>query len=415
MASIRERFEIPGKMRTWSLGLMAVGIIAIILGFIVYGTDSGHGEHGGDHVPGSHIFWGTLMYNSIFFMLICNAAMFFICATTLAMGGWQIVFRRISEAISTLVPIFGIITFAVLMAVLFGTHIYHWADQEAAAQDHILKGKLGFLNPVFFIIWTVLAIGLWSLLGARMRKLSREADEGHMDNEKGASFIWRNTVSASLFIVWFALTVGSTVPWLWMMSIDAHWYSTMYSWYTFASSFVAGMSLIAIWLIYLKNKGYMELANEEHLHDVGKFMFAFSIFWTYLWFSQYMLIWYSNQPEETVYFWHRVKGEYKGIFFFNLIINFICPLLILMRRGSKRNYTLVTFMAVLIIFGHWIDFYQMVMGSISPKHVTLGWFDFGVAALFIGMIIFFVGRSLASKPLVPKYHPFLKESIIHHT
>lgn len=415
MASIREHFEVPGKMRTWSFGLMAVGIIAIILGFIVYGTDSGHGEHGGYHVPGSHIFWGTLMYNSIFFMLICNAAMFFICATTLAMGGWQVVFRRIPEAISTLVPIFGIITFAILMAVLFSTHIYHWSDQEAAAQDHILKGKLGFLNPVFFIVWTILAIGLWSLLGARMRKLSLEADAGLMNQEKGASFIWRNTVSASLFIVWFALTVGSTVPWLWMMSLDAHWYSTMYSWYTFASSFVAGMSLIAIWLVYMKNKGYMELANEEHLHDLGKFMFAFSIFWTYLWFSQYMLIWYSNQPEETVYFWHRVKGPYKGIFFLNLIINFICPLLILMRRGSKRNYTLITFMAVLIIFGHWIDFYQMVMGSISPKHVTLGWFDFGVAAFFIGMIIFFTGRSLASKPLVPKYHPFLKESIIHHT
>jgi hypothetical protein len=416
MASIRERFEVPGKMRTWSFGLMAVGIIAIILGFIVYGMDSGHhGEAGSHDAPGSHIFWGTLMYNSIFFLLVCNAAMFFICATTLAMGGWQIAFRRIPEAISTLVPIFGIITFAILMVVLFGTHIYHWSDQEASALDPILKGKLGFLNPIFFIVWTTLAIGLWTLLGARMRKLSREADEGRMDNEKGQSFIWRNTVSASLFIVWFALTVGSTVPWLWMMSLDAHWYSTMYSWYTFASSFVAGMSLIAIWLVYLKNKGYMELATDEHLHDIGKFMFAFSIFWTYLWFSQYMLIWYSNQPEETVYFWHRVKGAYKGIFFLNLIINFICPLLILMRRGSKRNYTLVTFMAVLIIFGHWIDFYQMVMGSISPAHVTLGWFDFGVMAFFVGMIIFFVGKSLASKPLVPKHHPFLKESIIHHT
>jgi hypothetical protein len=409
--ALRERFEIPGKMRTWSLGLIAAGALALILGFIFIA--------GGKEPHGKEVFWGTLMYNSIFFLLITNAAMFFICATTLAMGGFQMVYRRISEAISTLVPIFGVIAFIILMVIVFdpNNHIYHWKAEEAKV-DPILKGKLGFLNPTFFVIWTTLAIGLWSLLGWRMRKLGDEADAGPMDNEKGQSFIWRNTVNGSLFIVWFALTVGSTVPWLWMMSIDAHWYSTMYSWYNFASSFVAGMALIALWVIYMKNKGYLELVNEEHLHDIGKFMFAFSIFWCYLWFAQYMLIWYSNQPEETVYFFHRVKGPYKGIFFLNIIINFICPLLILMRRGSKRNYTLMTFMAVLIIFGHWMDYYQMVIGSISPEHVTWAhhwWFDFGILALFIGIMIFFMGRALAAKPLYAKHHPFLKESIIHHT
>ncbi len=409
MASIKEQFEIPGKMKTWSMALIAVGLLALIIGFVTKGTSSDEHE--------KTIFWGTLMYNSLFFMLICNASMFFICATTLAMGGWQTVFRRIPEAISTLVPIFGSITFLILIYIVFidhNHHIYHWLSKEAA-EDPVLKGKLGFLNPAFFLIWTILAIGLWIILGARMRKLSTEADEAALNGEVGQSFIWRNTVTASLFIVWFALTVGSTVPWLWMMSIDAHWYSTMYSWYTFASSFVSGMSLIALWVIYLKNKGYLEYTNEEHLHDIGKFMFAFSIFWTYLWFAQYMLIWYANIPEETVYFKHRVQGPYRGIFFLNIIINFVCPILILMKRSAKRNYTLMTFMAVLILFGHWIDFYQMVMGSLSKDHVTLGWLDFGIAALFIGLMIHFVGRALAKKPLVPKYHPFLKESIIHHT
>ncbi|MBN9296432.1 MAG: quinol:cytochrome C oxidoreductase [Filimonas sp.] len=409
MASIREQFEIPGKMKTWALGLIAVGVLAMIIGLVTKGMGDEHEKT---------VFIGTLMYNSLFFMLICNASMFFICATTLAMGGWQVVFRRIPEAISTLVPIFGGIAWVVLMYIVFidhNHHIYHWLSEEAKT-DHILSGKLGFLNPVFFLIWTTLAIGLWIILGAKMRKLSSEADEAALRGEEpGKSFVWRNTVSASLFIVWFALTVGSTVPWLWMMSIDAHWYSTMYSWYTFASSFVAGMSLIALFVIYLKNKGYLEYTNQEHLHDIGKFMFAFSIFWTYLWFSQYMLIWYANIPEETIYFKTRVQGPYKGLFFLNLIINFVCPILILMKRSAKRNYTLMTFMAVLIIFGHWIDFHQMVMGSLSKEHVTLGWLDFGIAAFFIGMIILFTGRALAKKPLVPKYHPFLKESVIHHT
>lgn len=407
MASIRLQFEIPGKLKTWSLGLIGVGLVALIFGMITKGFSSD--EHEQVH------FWGTLMYNTIFWTLICNASMFFICVTTLAMGGWQQSFRRIPEAISTMVPIFGAITFAVLMYVVLTDkhHIYHWLDTAAVAKDPILTGKSGFLNAKFFIVWTTLAIGLWSLLGWRMRQLSNEADVEAMDHETGLKFIYRNTVRAALFTVWFALTVGSTVPWLWMMSIDAHWYSTMYSWYTFASTFVSGLSLIALWMVYLKNKGYMELTNQEHLQDIGKFMFAFSIFWTYLWFSQYMLIWYANIPEETVYFKHRVQGPYKGIFFLNLIINFLAPLLILMKRSAKRNYTLVTFMAVLIIFGHWIDFYQMVMGSLMKESVELGWLDFGILSFFVGMMIFFVARALASKPLIPKYHPFLKESVIH--
>jgi hypothetical protein len=407
MASIRLQFEIPGKLKTWSLGLIGVGLVALVFGMITKGFSSD--EHEQVH------FWGTLMYNTIFWTLVTNASMFFICVTTLAMGGWQQSFRRIPEAISTLVPIFGSITFAVLLYVVLSDkhHIYHWLDTAAVAKDPILSGKAGFLNAKFFIIWTTLTIGFWSFLGWRMRQLSNEADVEAMDHETGAKFILRNTVRAALFTVWFALTVGSTVPWLWIMSIDAHWYSTMFSWYTFASSFVSGMSLIALWLIYLKNKGYMELTTQEHLHDVGKFMFAFSIFWTYLWFSQYMLIWYANIPEETVYFKHRVQGPYKGIFFLNLIINFLCPLLILMKRSAKRNYTLVTFMAVLIIFGHWIDFYQMVMGSLMKESVELGWLDFGILSFFVGMMIFFVGKALASKPLIPKYHPFLKESVIH--
>ena len=407
MSAIKEQFEIPSKMKTWSLALIAIGVLALIFGFVTKARGTEEEQA---------VFIGTLMYNTIFWTLVCNASMFFICATTLAMGGWPLAFRRVPEAISAMVPIFGTITAAILLYVVFADkhHIYHWLDTKAVAADEVLKGKSGFLNVKFFTIWTLLTIGLWSLLGWRMRQLSLEADDATV-KENGSSYIWRNTVSAALFIIWFALTVGSTVPWLWLMSIDAHWYSTMYSWYTFASSFVSGMSLIALWVIYLKNKGYLEYASNEHLHDIGKFMFAFSIFWTYLWFSQYMLIWYSNQPEETIYFKHRVQGPYKGIFFLNLIINFICPLLILMKRSAKRNYTLMTFMAVLILFGHWLDFYQMVMGSISKAEVTLGWLDFGILSLFIGLMIYFVSRSLASKPLVSKYHPFLKESIIHHT
>ena len=408
MASIREKFEVPSKLKTISLILIGVGAAAFLIGLFTKGMGTEEEKT---------IFLATLMYNTVYWTLICNASMFFICATTMAMGGWQTAIRRVPEAISTLVPVFGGMTFLILMYVVFvdrNYHIYQWLNEDAKT-DPILKGKLGFLNPTFFFIWTTLAIGLWSLLGIKMRKLSSEADEAAMNNEIGGKYIIRNTKTAAMFIVWFGLSVGSTVPWLWLMSIDAHWYSTMYSWYTFASSFVSGMSLIALWIIYLKTKGYLEYANQEHLHNIGLFMFAFSVFWTYLWFSQYMLIWYANIPEETIYFKHRVQGEYKGIFFINIIINFLCPLLLLMKRSVKRNYSFMTFMAVLIIFGHWIDFYQMVMGSVRKEDSSMSWLDFGIAALYAGLMIFFTARALAKKPLVPKYHPFLKESVIHHT
>lgn len=404
--SFREQFEIPAKYKLWSMILMGVGLLAILGGYFMYGTGDEH------HVAR---FWGTLLYNSIFFLLVVNASMFFICATTMAMGGWQMAFRRVTEAISTAVIPIGIISGVILLTLILGHqhHIYHWLTPEG---DKILLGKSGFLNPTFFIVWTSLSIVGWILLGAKMRGLSKELDEsGPLSPEEGKKYIWKNTIWGSLFLVWFGLTVMSTVPWLWLMSIDAHWYSTMYSWYTFASTFVAGMALITLFVIYLKNQGYLELVNDEHLHDLGKFMFAFSIFWTYLWFSQYMLIWYANIPEETVYFKHRVQGPYRGVFFLNLIINFLAPLLILMRRSSKRNYTLLVFMASLIICGHWLDFYQMVIASISKDHVELNFFDFGVAAGFVGLIMWSAGNALTKRSLIAKNHPFFKESIIHHT
>ena len=415
---MNQQFELPGGYKKWTWGLIAAGVIALLYGFIVlhpFAPVSHESGAHGVHNAGTR-FWAVLLQNSVYWLLVVNASMFFICVTTMAMGGWQVALRRVPEALSSVVPMLGIITFLVLMAIVWGgrTDIYHWLDKAAVAKDPILNGKSGFLNPIFFTIWSAVAIIMWWLLGRKMRSMSLESDKnGTMDYETGKKWIWKNTVWASLYTVFFGLSVASTIPWLWIMSIDAHWYSTMFSWYTFASTFVSGMSLVALFIVFLKNKGYMELSNSEHLHDVGKFMFAFSIFWTYLWFSQYMLIWYANIPEETVYFKHRVQGAYKPIFFLNLFINFLCPLIILMKRSAKRNFTLVAFMAVLILFGHWIDFYQMVMGSLMKEHVSLGWLDFGILSFFVGVMILMVARSLASKPLIPKYHPFLKESIIH--
>ena len=406
---IREKYTVPKRFNTIAITLMVVGILAIVGLYATHGSKS--------DATSQARFWGSLLQNSVYFLLVVNAAMFFICAITLAWGGWQMSFRRVSEAISACVPVVGTICGVILLLICFGGNheIYHWTDTEHVKHDAILNFKKGFLNKNFFAVMTVLTILSWSLLGRKMRKLSQSIDNKPLNVEEGKKYIWNNTVWAAIYIVVFSLTVLSSIPWLWLMSIDAHWYSTMYSWYTFASTFVAGVALITLFVVFLKNNNYLELTNEEHLHDLGKFMFAFSIFWTYLWFSQFMLIWYANIPEETTYFKPRAQGMYSGIFWLMFIINFLAPLLIFMSRNSKRNFATLTFMSLLIIFGHWLDFYQMVFPGHQKEHVPMILWDFGVALGFVGLIMFVTGRALSKVPLLAKNHPFIKESVIHHT
>ena len=408
--SIRSTFTAPKNYNTVALSLIAIGVLSIIGLWVTSGSSADPREQAR--------FWASLLQNSVFFLLVVNASMFFICITTLAWGGWQMSFRRVPEAISAVIPVVGVICAAILLAIVFGDNhtIYHWTDAEHVKHDEILSHKKGFLNKTFFTVVTVLTVLLWSVLGWKMRQLSRSLDNeplATLDERK--KYIFRNTVWAALYIVVFSLTVMSSLPWLWLMSIDAHWYSTMYSWYTFASTFVSGVALIALFVVFLKNNGYLEYTNDEHLHDLGKFMFAFSVFWTYLWFSQFMLIWYANIPEETIYFQPRAHGIYKGIFWMMFIINFIAPLLILMRRSAKRNYGTITFMALVIIFGHWLDFYQMVFPAVSPDKVPNIIYDLGVALGFVGLIMYSTGRALTKAPLLARNHPFVKESLIHHT
>lgn len=406
-------YSTPGNFKKWYSGLIIVGILTLVLGVVfLHPFASGHG---GD--VSSTRFWAVLLMNAVFWLLLVNVALFFIAISTLAMGSWQVSFRRVNEAISSTIPVLGAIALVVMLCLVFGhrTDIYHWLDKEAVQSDKLLSGKKGFLNPAVYLGFSFVVIGLWVFFSRRFNKLSVESDEGGtMDFDASKKWMGKNMSLSAYYTALFILSVGSIAPWLWLMSIDPHWYSTMYSWYTFASSFVAGMALIAVFTVYFKNQGVLPYTNKEHIHDLGKYMFAFSIFWTYLWFDQFMLIWYGNIPEETVYFKIRAQGVYKGIFYLNLLINFIAPFLIFMKAAPKRNYTMITFMAVIIIFGHWIDFYQMVMPGTVYQDPHLGWFEFGIALGFVGVIMWGVSRFAEKTPMVARNNPFLKESIVHH-
>jgi hypothetical protein len=403
-------FQIPSRQKAISLALMIIGLLAIVIGAATMGL----------HNPR---FWASILHNSIFFLLICVASIFILTATTLAQGGWIVAFRRVPEAIASVVWILGIFVGVVLLILIWGNHteVYPWLEDGYIPKTSLNIVKNFFLNKTFFTIWTIVVIAAWGFFGVKFRNLSIEEDTMKPGVK---SQHWRTNNWAAGFAFVFALSLASTIPWLWIMSIDAHWFSTMFSWYTFASSFVSGMSMIMLWVLYLKSKGHYEMVTQEHIHDVGKFMFAFSVFWTYLWFSQFMLIWYANIPEETVYFQPRFHGPYRIFFWLNLILNFVSPILILMSRPAKRNYFIVTLVAFIILLGHWIDFYQMIHPGtegrleVAAKTGTfwnLGIFEICVPMFFIGVIMWVVAKQLASAPLTPQNNNFLKETLIHHT
>jgi hypothetical protein len=406
---LNQEFKVPAKLKTTSMALLAIGIITLLAGAGVLLMN-------GDQMAQNR-FWAVLLQNSIFFLLISLASVFVLSATSLAQAGWIVSFRRIPEAIGSIVWVLAIIAGIVLLTIIWtdNHNIYHWLGKDEHGNDYIPKTSLNalknfFLSKPFFSIWTVVVLALWGWFGVKIRELSVRQDT----EKKGSTkTYWQNFNVSAGFIFVFALSLASTIPWLWIMSLDSHWFSTMFSWYTFASSFVSGMSMIMLWILYTKRHGYLSVVSDEHIHDVGKFMFAFSIFWTYLWFSQFMLIWYANIPEETIYFKIRMHGPYKFFYWINIILNFVAPILILMPRPNKRNYFVVTLVAIIILVGHWIDFYQMVMPATVGANWHIGWFEIGIVCGFVGLIIFLVSNKLTKAPLVPQNHPFLKETIIH--
>ena len=412
---MNERFVMPARLKITSMVLIAIGLLTIIIGAVVLLGSSSEMD--------KIRFWDALMHNSIYFLVVAIAAVFIIAAVTLAQGSWIVAYRRVPEAIGANVWLFGLIAMIVMFLVAFVVRvhtpfgdfspIYKWMtpfDKSTGKADLNVLGKHAILNGTTFAIFTIITIGLWSYFGIKIRSLSLAQDKARRNSTK---IYWKTFTVSGLFLVLYALTQMSIEPWMWVMSIDAHWYSTMFSWYSWASSFVAAMGVILLFVVYLKNQGYYQIINMEHIHDLGKFMFAFSIFWTYVWFDQFMLIWYANIPEETTYFKIRMQGPYSVIWFAVFIICFIMPILILMSRPSKRNYFTVSFMALVLFFGHWLDFYQMIYPGTMGGNWHIDWYEIGVLCGFIGTLIYSTTLSLSKHPLIPYNHPMLKEALIH--
>jgi hypothetical protein len=231
------------------------------------------------------------------------------------------------------------------------------------------------------------------------------------DTVGGSDIHFKNYRQGATFLVFFAV-FSSTSAWDWLMSIDVHWFSTLFGWYTFAGMWVSALVVIVMTIIYLKKLGYLPQVNESHIHDIGKWIFAISFLWSYLWFSQYMLIWYANIGEEVTYYIMRTEN-FKVLYFGMFFINFAFPMLILMSRDAKRDAGILTFVGVIILIGHWLDVYIMVSGGSLGANAQLGLLELGFVVLMSGVFISILLRNLSKAPLLPVNHPFLDESMHH--
>ncbi|WP_247235856.1 quinol:cytochrome C oxidoreductase [Telluribacter sp. SYSU D00476] len=437
--SIEERFEFTsGAKRNLLIG-GAIGLALIIIGAFLLANGSGHeAAHGAEHAAaagadhgataaqheagaaGGHggsswmtRIWANIWLNAVYFTGISVIGMFFMSYNYLAQAGWSVVFKRIPEALPSFLPVTG----AVMLITFFlgGHDLFHWTHEELydasnEGFDAIINGKKGFLNTPFFLIRLVLYFVGWYFLWTVLRKASLEEDQigGLTNYDKSVKY-------GTAFLVFFAVT-SSTSAWDFVMSIETHWFSTMFGWYTLASWHVTGLAVITLMVVTLRERGYLKAVNHSHLQDLGKFVFAFSIFWTYVWFAQFLLIYYANLPEEIIHYKERFSGYggiYRAPFFINLILNFFFPFLVLMTRDSKRTHSILKLACWSIIVGHYFDFYNNIMPGTVGANAGFGPVEFGFILVFACAFIWFVSAQLAKANLIPRNHPMLEESLHH--
>lgn len=433
-------YTFSNKLKTGALILMVLGLLALGYGFwsaprtVEEAKAMVAAHHGGDHgAAASHATpahtdthaqgeashqehdthllhqlqnkpWAALYVAAFFFMMISLGVLAFYAIQRAAQAGWSPVLFRVMEAITAyLLP--GAIIIFILLA-LSGMHLNHlfvWMDTDKVAHDELLQNKASYLNLPFFLARAAIYIAGWCTYRYFSRKFSLAQDTAENNNNYKKNF----KISAA-FLVFF-LVSESMMSWDWIMSLDPHWYSTLFGWYVFAGLFVSGITIIAMITIYLKSKGYLEHVNDSHIHDLAKFMFGISIFWTYLWFSQFMLIWYADIPEEVTYFVTRIE-QYRLPFFGMVALNFIFPLLILMNSDYKRVNWFVVIAGLLILTGHYVDIFTMVMPATVGEHWFIGIAEIGGIAFFTGLFIWIVFGALTKAPLLPKRDPFIEES-----
>jgi hypothetical protein len=400
-------FKISTKAKKVLFGTSALGLILFLIGVFT------------DHSEQAHTrILSNFLINGLFFFFISLGALFFLALQYATETGWSVAVKRVVEGVASYVLV-GVVVLAAIFLYLTFTdggytevdghhlgHIYQYFDQEMVAHDKILQNKQPFLSKEFFWGATVVYFAVFTLFYMGFRKRSLREDV-----EGGTKLHFKNFTKAALFLVLFGY-MSSTSTWHWLMSIDPHWFSTLYGWYIFSGMWLTGMVTVLMIVLYLKKLGHLQIVNDSHIHDIGKWIFALSFLWSYLFFSQFMLIWYPNIPEEAIYYTFRFEN-YKVIYWGMFMANFIIPMVILMSREAKRHIGILIVVCLLILMGHWTDIYMLVTPGTMGEYGTIGLLEIGLFMTFLGLFIYWILNTISKAPLVPKNHPYLDESKHH--
>jgi hypothetical protein len=383
--------ELPAAARTVFMVLAVIGLIAAAAGAFVAPTR----------------MWASWLMVAYYALGLGLAGLCFVAIHYATGSTWSVAIRRVPEALAGTLP-FSI----AMLAILFIVHpqLYGWTTEGLGpGSEGALRFKHFWLSWPFFLIRAAVYSAIWILFAFAIRQRSRRQDK-----DGDPRWTHENFRLSAAFLVLFGITVTlASVDWV--MSIEYHWFSTIFGVYNFAGLFVSGLAAIVLLALWLERAGPLQgILTDAHLHDLGKLLFAFSIFWAYIWFSQYMLIWYTDIPEETSYFVRRGHGAWLALFVANLFPNFVIPFLVLLRRDMKRQRLTMAVVAVIVLVGRWLDVYLMIFPGIVGESPTFGLWEIGLTLGGIGSFGLVLAAVLKGVPAVPISDPELVESLEYH-
>ena len=358
--------------------------------------------------------WSAFYVALFFFLGMTLLVLVFYAIQRVAQVGWSVVLLRVMEAITAnLLPVSILMALVLIASVMHFNHLFPWMaegvfDPESDKYDAIIDGKSWWMNSTGFVVRSIAYLLIWNAYRYIIRRGSIKEDTVN-DGYK----LYKKNYNLSVAFLFLFMITESMMSWDWIMGLDPHWFSTLFGWYVLATLLVSAITIIAFVTIYLRSKNALPGINDSHIHDLAKFMFGFSVFWTYLWFSQFMLIWYADIPEETTYFVARFT-EYKLPFLGMVVMNFVFPILLLINSDFKSKPWFVFIGGSVILIGHYIDVFVMIM----PSTVGSEWF-FGIPEIsalffFIGLFIYTTFSAFAKANPITKGNPFLKESEHFH-
>lgn len=384
------KFEMSQRAKSVSFACMAIGALAFVIGLI----------------KAQDNLWTSYLTSFFFFSCLGLGGLFFAAIQYVANAGWSVTVRRFAESMTSFIPVMVVGSLVLLLGM---KHLYTWAQPDVVAKDHLLQLKTAYLNVPFFVV-RMLVFGVGCLIFRHVLVGGSIAQDASGDE----NITRKNAAWGVGFLPFFALLFSFFSVDL-LMSLLPYWYSTIFGVYCFAGlfqSFFAALTLIIIWV---RRKGLVKgYVTEEHMHDVSKFMKAFTVFWAYIAFSQYMLIWYANIPEETEFFIMRAQNGWLPISLMLLVFRFIVPFIALLPKWAKRSESHLTVVSILILIMQYVDIYWLVYPNFNEGHFSFGLMEVAIFIGFFGIFFYGVNKFLAKNNIIPVKDPRLHEALGHH-